>query len=411
MSDEAKYQIGKEIHTKITANSQFKAQLDSSEISGEDMIETAKQLLQESNKECGSCHTDYHKLQESNTQLYVVWDKPLTEFDRIEDALQTENMSLLCGDCIDSKEQEDIVGNVSKGTNITEDLTNSLSSLEKLFKEYTPTVFITQNYLKLIFIYLFGILSFFTYQVVQLNQSLQSALFTSLTAPASALYQLIISYPPIYLLVLLPLIAGIYTLFEYYYPLHKFTTDYINPRTKYAYMYIAGGLLVGSVVHGYLFFTEQQPTIVLVLSISIILGSLYLSKTLISLVDSDKLDLMQRDLNARATEYAKQTGNTKQDFDGSTKPVINTKIFDEVISESKKQNNLLYGLTELNATAVKSIAVYNILLHISIIFILLLGSTAQLGFGWVLILYYFPPVTLAGYLVYRKILLEVFSDI
>jgi hypothetical protein len=407
--EEVTESLTKDVISEIESKSISMSQLSSSNYNWENVNSNVREALDREDDSCVECGRNHNEIDDYD-DFFIRFKKSISKFDSIDAAIHPDNLEPICSDCNTSSPDELLV-NVTEKTSATERFSSSLSYLEKTFSQYTPSLFVKKYRLKFIIAYIFiGVV----YAGINMD-SFTSSLIYAYEYPFDLLSYIIREKTFVWFIGILPVISGVYSLFEYYHPKEFFESNYKSARYKLVFI-IATILLAGLGVSVFVVEGIYQGTIPLELPSSVTYEqiSVYISLSasilspivgymMLNVVDSDKLTVIHRDLQKRGLELAEEKGITKPKSSGGNEPVFTVNLIEETIELMKERNINYYGWS-YGSVVWKGLAVYSIGSYISF---WVLGFTGILIQNILLYIALFAPALISIlYLLYRKYKLE-----
>lgn len=104
--------------------------------------EEVRKTLEEDNYKCSKCHNTH-----TDEQLILIFDRPKEAFNQDIDAVSSDNMSIVCEECLDTYDDVTIgfsVENTTK-TKLGDRLVSTIERFEIFTQNNTPSMFIRKN--------------------------------------------------------------------------------------------------------------------------------------------------------------------------------------------------------------------------------------------------------------------------
>lgn len=260
---------------------------------------------------CANCGSQ--GILEGEEELLLTLERPASNFDSKEEAVNSSNLIPLCRDCFDQAEGE-AVSSAEQSKNKAERLQYTVQGFEKLVAENTPTLIIRQSFRYLFALMLLFVMGSVGYGLYTENYTATSFLTSILGQVNDVITTIFIDYTFITFIAIIPLIA-IYTLFEHYQP-----DEYA--KEQYVTSWKVGGISIPYIFHpifvlltsgysvggGYLVsigYISQSSVIGQLVPVAVLLLLLLLvtfPRTFRKVVRADKSDILARSQLAQVSE-------------------------------------------------------------------------------------------------------------
>lgn len=271
----------------------------------------SKKALGRYDYSCANCGSQ--GILEGEEEILLTLERPESNFDTKEEAVNSSNLIPLCRDCFDQAEGE-AVSSAEQSKNSSERLQYTVQGFEKLVAENTPTLIIRQSFRYLFAMMLLFVIGSVGYGIYDENYTATSFLTSILEQLNTIITTIFIDYTLLTFILVIPII-GIYTLFEHYQPDEYAKEQYVKSwkfgGISIPYIFHPIFVLLTSgfvVVGGYLggigviaqdsFVGQLLPFALLVLLVLLVT----FPRTFRKVIRADKSEIMARSQLAQASE-------------------------------------------------------------------------------------------------------------